>query len=111
MSVLLDTSELCKQVSIEYFCISLENENLHISHLGPNCYDTSGEAEDKWSNVLVASGFEVYGILKEKTTVQENIVQDVRDLLTQVKHNIEIQQLSRKESQPKDHKYMQVIIT
>jgi hypothetical protein len=33
----------------------------------------------------------VYGVLKEKTTVQETIVQDVRDLLTQAKANIALQ--------------------
>jgi hypothetical protein len=38
--------------------------------------------------VLVASGFEVYGVLKEKTTVDENIVEGVRELMAQLKKGI-----------------------
>lgn len=55
---------------------------------GPNCYDVYGESEDKWSNVLVASGFEVYGVLKEKTTVSESIVENVKELVQQLKSEV-----------------------
>lgn len=40
--------------------------------LGPNSYYT-GKPQDDWSNVLVVSGFELYGILKQrKTNTQGN---------------------------------------
>lgn len=57
--------------------------------VGPNCYDTNGESVDKWSNVLVASGFELYGVLKEKTTVDENVVEGATELMSALKRGIE----------------------
>eukprot|EP01114_Cavostelium_apophysatum_P024424 TRINITY_DN955_c0_g1_i10.p1 TRINITY_DN955_c0_g1~~TRINITY_DN955_c0_g1_i10.p1 ORF type:complete len:1320 (+),score=336.17 TRINITY_DN955_c0_g1_i10:1050-5009(+) len=56
---------------------------------GPNCYDAFGESEDKWSNVLVASGFELYGVLKEKTAVQEHIVESMKSLILHLKKGIQ----------------------
>lgn len=44
---------------------------------------------DKWSNVLVASGFEIYGVLKEKTTVQQNVVENVKEFVSHLIKGIE----------------------
>lgn len=50
--------------------------------------------------MLVASGFELYGILKEKTTVSENIVENVHDLVAQLRTKLsEIGLVSNKQMQ------------
>lgn len=55
---------------------------------GPNCYEST-EPDDKWSNVFVASGFEIYGILKEKSKIDKDTVQHINSIVEQLKECIQ----------------------
>lgn len=39
--------------------------------------------------MLVASGFELYGVLKEKTTVQQNVVENVKEFVSHLVKGID----------------------
>lgn len=54
---------------------------LRVIQTGPNSFTSTGD-DDAWSNVLVASGFEVYGDIIEQAKLQDSILQDINHFST-----------------------------